>query len=102
MPNENASVLDGPSKRLPITDDLRWDVRTGKEINPYIDDRQKVMAAALREDYEVHLADEMGRLHNQFVAFIATARLPLPHVLMVLDMLKRETLDQAYKDFLGE
>lgn len=66
------------------------------------DDRQAAIAEALREDYEVRLADAMGTLHNQFVAFIASARLPLPHVLMVLKMLERETLDQAYKDFLGE
>jgi len=61
-------------------------------------------AAALervRLVYENHLTDEMGMLHNRFVAFIAESRLPLPHVLLVLEMLISETIDQAKKKYMG-
>jgi len=62
-------------------------------------------AAALervRLVYENHLTDEMGILHNRFVAFISESRLPLPHVLLVLEMLISETIDQAQKKYVGE
>ena len=62
-------------------------------------------AAALKRValvYENHLNDEMGMLHNRFVAFIAESRLPLPHVLLVLKMLESETIDQAKKKYIGE
>lgn len=51
--------------------------------------------------YENHLVDEMGMLHNRFVAYIAESRLPLPQVLLVLEMLVSETIDQAKKKYVG-
>jgi len=65
-------------------------------------ERQAAMVAKLREEYEGNISEDMGRLHNQFVSFISSAKIPLPHVLLVLDMLKRETLDQAFVLYLGE
>lgn len=56
----------------------------------------------LRESYELKLEEEMGLLHNQFVSFIATSRLPIPQVLLVLQMLVKETTDQASIRYLGE
>ncbi len=53
----------------------------------------------LRLVYENHLVDEMGLLHNRFVAFIAESRLPLPQVLLVLQMLVAETVDQAKRKY---
>jgi hypothetical protein len=63
---------------------------------------QAQIAAAFRQEAEDAIVDDMGKLHNQMVSFIAAANIPLTHVVMVLDMLKRETLDQAYKQYLGE
>ena len=51
--------------------------------------------------YDKKLDDEMGKLHNQFVGFISAAELPIPQVLLVLEMLKKETVDQAYRKYLG-
>ena len=48
------------------------------------------------------LKDAMGQLHNRFVAFITEAQLPLPHVIMVLDMLRSEAVELARKTYLGE
>lgn len=52
--------------------------------------------------YDQRLDDEMGKLHNQFVGFISVANIPIPQVLLVLEILKKETLEQAYKRYLGE
>ncbi len=51
--------------------------------------------------YEAYLEDQMGHLHNRFVAFIAEARLPLPQVMLVLKVLEAETMEQAAKKYLG-
>lgn len=56
----------------------------------------------VRVAYENHLTDEMGHLHNRFVAFIGESRLPIPQVLLVLEMLIAETIEQAKKKYLGE
>ncbi len=56
----------------------------------------------LRQLYDQYLTDEMGNLHNRFVAYISESRLPLPQVLLVLEMLKAKTIDIAKKKYLGE
>ena len=56
----------------------------------------------LRASYDLYLTDQMGHLHNQFVAFISEGQIPLPHVLMVLEMLVDETKEMARKKYLGE
>ena len=63
---------------------------------------QEQMMAAMRVGVEDEIAEAMGQLHNQFVSYVAAANIPLPHVVLVLDMLKRETIDQAYKQYLGD
>lgn len=55
----------------------------------------------IRHAYEAHLTDEMGNLHNRFVAFIAESRLPLPQALLVIKMLEVEVMDQARKKYMG-
>lgn len=65
-------------------------------------ERTAEMARMMRTEYENSLSDEMSQLHNQFIAFIVATQVPLPHVLMVLEMLKAETLDQARKDYLKD
>lgn len=63
--------------------------------------QQEVALRMMGESYEAKLEKDMGQLHNQFVAFISTAKLPLPQTLLVLQMLVRETIDQAYGKYLG-
>jgi hypothetical protein len=55
----------------------------------------------LDAEYEAHLDVEMEHLHNQFVSFISSAHIPLPHVMVVLEMLRLETLEQIAKKYLG-
>jgi len=74
---------------------------TEAEVRAAVEKRQ-AMLAALHEAYVAQLDEEMGKLHNQFVAFIATARLPLPQVLLVLEILVAETIIQARARYLGE
>ena len=64
--------------------------------------QQQALTAALRESYEDSLVDEMGKLYNHFVGFISSARLPLPQVLLVLEMLKQDTIEQAVQRYKGE
>jgi hypothetical protein len=65
-------------------------------------EEEAAVLAKLRLVYEKHLDDEMGLLHNRFVAFISESRLPLPQVLLVLEMLVAETKYQAMKKYLGK
>jgi len=58
-------------------------------------DRQTELLQHLGESYNAQLDDEMGQLHNQFVVYIAAAHLPLPQVLLVLEILVNETIAQA-------
>ena len=57
--------------------------------------------AKLRGLYEDHLEETMALLHNRFVAFIGESRLPLPQVLLVLELLVTETVAQAKQKYLG-
>jgi hypothetical protein len=43
----------------------------------------------------------MGKLYNQFVSFVSTAKLPLPQVFLVLEMLKQDTIKQAFDRYIG-
>ena len=63
-------------------------------------EQQAIALRMMSESYETKLEQDMGQLHNQFVAFIASAKLPLPQVLLVLQILIKETVDQAYGKYL--
>ena len=65
-------------------------------------EQQDAAVLKLARIYEDNLETMMARLHNQFVAFISESRLPLPQVLLVLQMLVAETVKQANRKFLGE
>ena len=65
-------------------------------------EKGNVVLEKLSEAYEAKLNDDMGKMHNRFVGFIAMSKLPLPEVLLVLEMLKLETIEQARKTYLGE
>jgi len=66
----------------------------------------KDKAAALLKQFEIQfdetLTDRMGDLHNRMVAFVAESRLPITHVITVLQMLLSEANDQAFKKFIKE
>jgi hypothetical protein len=65
-------------------------------------EKQRLLMSALAGAYEDQLNTEMGQLHNQFESFISASSIPLPHVLLVLQMLITETIDQAKQKYLGE
>lgn len=67
-----------------------------------LEQSKKEIMDVLAEEYMARLDDSMGQLHNQFVAFIASAKLPLPNVLLVLEIVKSEIVDQASLKYLGE
>ena len=52
------------------------------------------------EEYEAQNTEKMGHLHNRFVAFISEAKIPLPNVIMVLQMLLKEAMEMAEKKYL--
>ena len=64
-------------------------------------ERQTQLLQHLGEAYSDRLDEQMGQLHNQFVTFISAARLPLPQVLLVLEILVNETVAQATERYLG-
>jgi len=64
-------------------------------------ERQRAVTQMLAASYDAQLEEQMGQLHNQFVGFIAAARLPLPQVLLVLQILVAETVAQAQEKYLG-
>ena len=71
-----------------------------EEMNEAIE-QQQALTAALRESYEDSLTDEMGKLYNQFVGFVALSQMPLPHALMVIEMVKADIIDQANTKYKG-
>lgn len=74
-------------------------VSESKEVN-----KAQIKALLLKQAdvlYQQQLNDEMGRLHNRFVAFISESKLPLPQVFVVLDILKDECVELARKQYLG-
>jgi len=64
-------------------------------------EKQAAIMEAMADEYSSQLDASMGLLHNQFVAFIASAGIPLPNVMLVLEMLKKEIVDQASTKYLG-
>jgi|GEM_PF-4632900 len=54
----------------------------------------------LEKVYGQHLADEMGKLHNRLVGYISEAQIPLPHVVLVLELLKDEAMELARQEYM--
>jgi hypothetical protein len=52
--------------------------------------------------HESQVDDTMGNLHNRFVAYISEARVPLPMVITVLEILLDEALEMAKLRYLKE
>lgn len=65
-------------------------------------EKQQIILQAMANEYQTHLEESMGKLHNQFIAFISSSALPIPQVLLVLKMVEKETIDLAFQKFLGK
>ena len=63
--------------------------------------RQSAIMEKLSAAYEKKLDDEMGKLNNQIVGFIAATGLPLPQALLVIEMVRKEIITQAHARYLG-
>ena len=50
--------------------------------------------------FDETLNDRMGHLHNRMVAFVAESRLPITHVITVLQILLSEATEQAKQKFM--
>lgn len=64
---------------------------------------QELKGAALKKlekIYGQHLTDSMGRLHNQLVAYISEAQIPLPHLVLVLELLRDEAIALAKQEYM--
>jgi hypothetical protein len=66
------------------------------------EEKQKALMEELSKSYELQLDEQMGFLHNQFETFISASRLPISHVVMVLEMLKTEAIAMAFKKYMKE
>jgi len=71
-----------------------------EDVNKALE-RRSEMLKKFGEEYESQLDERMGQLYNQFVSFISASQLPLSQVLIVLEIIIRETVDQAKKRYLG-
>ncbi len=61
------------------------------------EDSQRIFAEA----YEAELDERTGQFHNQLVVLVASSKLPLTSVMLVLQMLMVETVEQAKGKYLG-
>lgn len=57
---------------------------------------------SLGETYENLLEPQIKALHNRMVQFIALSQIPLVHVNIVLDLVKKELLEQVKVGYFGE
>lgn len=56
----------------------------------------------LEKRYNQYITDKAGLLHNQIAAFISGSKVPLLHVLLVLELLLEETKRRLYDEYLGK
>jgi hypothetical protein len=84
-------------KRVSGSARRRHDMKTSTKAT----EKQQAVIEKLREEYLSRLDDNMGQLHNQFVAYISASALPLPQVALVLEILLKETVDEAVRRYMG-
>ena len=73
--------------------------KTAKIKNP---SKEAEALTRLQKIYSQQVNDETGFLHNKIVAFISEARLPLTHVITVLDMVREEAIELARQKYFKE
>ena len=64
------------------------------------EEKRKALQEELAKAYDAQLDETINHTYNRFVSYIANSELPLTHVLMVLEMLKKELMDQAIAGYL--
>ena len=64
--------------------------------------KAEALLKQFEQDFDKTLTDRMGHLHNQFVAFISESRLPITHVITVLNILLYEANEQAKQKYIGD
>ena len=52
------------------------------------------------DNYNTALDQQMEKLHNHFVAYISESKLPVMQVIMVLQVLLRESTDMAMQKYV--
>lgn len=57
----------------------------------------EALEAQVEAEHEAALDEQTGQLYNRFVAYIAEARVPLYHALVVLEIVKSEVVEQIKK-----
>lgn len=62
---------------------------------------EKKIRARLEKEHEEQITDSAGELHNQIVGYITEKKLPLELVLLVLDILREETIESCRRKYLG-
>ena len=53
------------------------------------------------KNHEELNSEMMGNLHNRFVGFISEAKLPITHVITVLQLLLTEAVEMANQKYVG-
>lgn len=74
----------------------------GQSIDALKAEQAQALARMIVEDYERQQFDEMGKLHNRFVGYIAESGVPLRNVIIVLELLLREALEQAEQQYMKD
>ena len=64
--------------------------------------QQQALMDALATEYQAQLEVRMGHLYQRMNMYISAARIPLPELLMVLEMLKYEAVKLAAEHYVGE
>lgn len=49
--------------------------------------------------HEAQMSDNMGHLYNRFVGYISEAKVPLPNIITVLELLLHEALTLAKEKY---
>lgn len=70
------------------------------KIQPTPQQLKAVAMKRLEDVYGKHLVDSMGELHNRLVAYISEARIPLPHLVLVLELLRDEAVELARREYM--
>ena len=52
------------------------------------------------ENYNTAIDQQMEHLHNQFVVYISESKLPVMQVIMVLQILLKESVDMAMQKYV--
>jgi len=61
----------------------------------------KEILEMILSNYEDRNAESMGHLHNRFVGFISESKLPITHVITVLQLLLIEATQMAHQKYVG-